>query len=89
MRLLVIGGIWLIVLGIGGAGLAFNQMLLMGICIVAWTPLALAFGYSFRGLNMRVSFGDDEEVQPFPQPDKESLLKRQSRIRQERGSNGN
>lgn len=78
MKLIAISGLWAVVLALGLVGLFANQPGLMGICIVAWTPLAVGFGYLLRGAGLRVSFGADRAVeQPIQQ---ESLLKRQRRI---------
>lgn len=81
MRLIAISGLWAFVLGLGMVGLFANQPGLMGICIVAWTPLAVGFGWFVRGAGLRVSFGADRAVEQVQQPARqESLLKRERKI---------
>jgi hypothetical protein len=81
MKLLAVSLMWALVMMLGLVGLFGNQPGLMGICMIAWTPLAIGFGYLLRGAGLRVSFGADraiEQVQQAPTP--ESLLKRPRRI---------
>lgn len=79
MRLFAISVLWSFVLALGLLGLFSNQPGLMGLCLFAWTPIAILFGYLLRGSGLRVSFGADRVVERIEPTHKESLLKQRER----------
>jgi hypothetical protein len=79
MKLIAISILWALILALGMVGLFANQPGLMGICIVAWTPLAVGFGYCVKGAGLRVSFGADRAVETVQPVQRESLLKQRER----------
>lgn len=45
---------WILVLMLGFAGLMTQQTFMMAACFVAWTPLAVVFGWVLRASNIRI-----------------------------------
>lgn len=74
MRLIAISILWVLILALGLVGLFANQPGLMGICILAWTPVAIGFGYLLRGMGLRVSFGADRTIERIEPAHADSLL---------------
>lgn len=71
-RLIIIAALWAALIGLGMAGLFSNQTTLMSVCFVAWTPLAIAFGYSLSAAKLKIIVADAEppaeRVRRVPEP---------------------
>lgn len=57
---------WLIVAGIGAGGLLAGQGWMAGVCLAAWTPAAIAWGYAARSSGVRLTVSGEQFAAPAP-----------------------
>ena len=76
--LIFVFAVWALVFAAGIAGLFSGQPILMGVCLVAWTPVVFAGGWYSRASGLSISVRQE----PTPKPQRRTQPTTKKRVRQ-------
>jgi hypothetical protein len=75
-RIVFLSGLWFAVFAVGLGGLFSGSPLFMGGCLLAWTPLAVMWGFSLARAGVRITFDQAPAVARRPTTKPERRVRR-------------